>query len=351
MSDIQGPPIKPSRAQLSTHLYQSLSHLIPRRRAFRRLGRYSRAFFLDHWPDFLLVLLVTAVAGAVFLIPTRPPLLFPLLDPTGAVYSPSLAYPYRPAIFSSLTAGLLGSLIPLGAILLSQLMIRSFADFSAATLGLFYALATGTFFQMILKKTIGGLRPHFLAVCKPRPVPLGSGVGFNGIMYRAQDVCTGSPGEIEWGIQSFPSGHSEIAFAGFGYLAIYFVTHLHRGDHDWRAGKLGFWRMLLVLMPILFATYISCTLWLSYHHHASDCLAGATIGILTALLGFRTTYRSLTDGTRNWKPRVGRRLKRALEREREEQTTSGQEQEQDEIELEQRHGIDGADDTGDVERA
>jgi membrane-associated phospholipid phosphatase len=283
----------------------------------------------------------------VFLIPTRPPLLFPLLDPTGAVYNPSLAYPYRPAIINSLTAGLLGSLIPLGTILLSQFIIRSLADFWAATLGLLYALATGTCIQAILKKTIGGLRPHFLSVCKPRPMPLGSGVGFNGIMYRVQDVCTGSAKEIEWGIQSFPSGHSEIAFAGFGYLAIYLFTHLHSGDHDWHAGTLGFWRMLLVLMPIVFATYISCTLWLSYHHHATDCLAGAAIGILTALLGFRTAYRSLTDGTMNWKPRVGRRVKRVVDKEREDQATS----DHDEIELEQAYGVDGAEEMRDVERA
>ncbi|KIW62434.1 hypothetical protein PV04_10607 [Phialophora macrospora] len=232
MSDLRSAPVGPPHTPLSTSIYQFLSDSIPHRASFRRLGRYSKAFFLDHWPDILLVLLVTAIAGAVFLIPTRPPLLFPLLDPTGAVYNPSLAYPYRPAILNSLTAGLLSSLIPLATILLSQFSIRSFADFWAATLGLLYALATGTCFQAILKKTIGGFRPHFLSVCKPRPMAVGSGVGFNGIMYRVQDVCTGSAKEIEWGIQSFPSGHSEIAFAGFGYLTIYLFTHLHSGDHD-----------------------------------------------------------------------------------------------------------------------
>ncbi|KAJ9614551.1 hypothetical protein H2200_002688 [Cladophialophora chaetospira] len=175
----------------------------------------------------------------VALIPSRPPLLFALFDPTGAVYNPSIAYPYRPAIFNSLTAGLLGSLIPLGVIIASQLFFRSFADYSAAHLGLTYALAAGTCFQIILKKTIGGLRPHFLAVCKPKLVAPGSGLGFNGIMYRVQDVCTGTKSEIDWGIQSFPSGHSEIAFAGLGYLAIYLFTHLRLSDRS-RTTKLGF---------------------------------------------------------------------------------------------------------------
>lgn len=242
-----------------------------------------------------------------------------MYDASGTIYNPTIAYPYRPAIFNSLTAGLLGSLIPLSVIILSQLFLRSFADFSAAYLGLQYALATGTLFQLVLKKTIGGLRPHFLAVCKPRLVVPGSGFGYNGIMYRVQDVCTGTRSQIDWGIQSFPSGHSEIAFAGLGYLSIYLFTHLRLCDRSITTA-FGFWRMVLVLMPILLATYISSTLWLSYHHHAFDCLFGAAIGIMAAILGYRTVYQSLTNGTLNAKPRVGRRLKKVIDEEEEKES-------------------------------
>ena len=185
-------------------------------------------------------------------------------------------------------------LIPFNIICPSHIFGASGADWSAALLGLFYALATGTCLQIILKKTIGGLRPHFLAVCKPRVVPLGSGVGYNGIMYRVQDVCTGTPDDIAWGIQSFPSGHSEAAFAGLGYLALYLFTHLRFGDPSGaRTGN--FLKMIVVLMPLLLATYISCTMVLTYQHHASDCFFGAGIGCLTALLGYRTVYQSVSD--------------------------------------------------------
>ena len=281
------PQSSSRRPTLSSRIRATRTALQPDKRTLPRLWRYNKAYSGDHWFDMVSTLLITGVAGIVrcfrlcaatfpsmltslfeklLLIPTRPPLLFPLLTPNGAVYNPYIAYPYVRCLFNSLSAGLLGGLIPLGVILLSQLFVRSFADFSAAFLGLQYALATGTLFQLILKKSIGGLRPHFLAVCKPRPISRGSGVGYEGIMYSVKNVCTGTRKDIEWGIQSFPSGHSEIAFAGLGYLAIYLFTHLHIGDRS-RTRKAGFWRMVLVLTPILLATYISSTLVQCYHHH------------------------------------------------------------------------------------
>src|ERR1700753_196729 len=74
--------------------------------------------------------------------------------------------------------------------------------------------------------------------------------------------------------------------------------------------------MLLVLLPLLFATYISSTMVLSYQHHASDCFFGAGIGCLTALLSYRTAFRSIFDARLNWKPRIGRRLREAIEKEK-----------------------------------
>jgi diacylglycerol diphosphate phosphatase/phosphatidate phosphatase len=245
-------------------------------------------------------------------VEARPARLFPLFSPDGTTYAPDISYPYQKNIFSSLTAGLICGIIPIGTILLAQIWLKSFADVSSGILGLLYSLATGTCFQVILKKSIGGLRPHFLAVCEPI-IPEGVvGVGFNGIMYRVDQVCTGDRGRINNALQSFPSGHSEIAFAGLGYLTIYLFTHLRIPDRN-KTERTGFWRMILVLMPLLLATYIACTLVLGYHHHATDCFFGAAIGIVTASLGYRSAYRSLFDGTTNWRPRLGRRMKRELE--------------------------------------
>ncbi|KIX05384.1 uncharacterized protein Z518_06256 [Rhinocladiella mackenziei CBS 650.93] len=284
----------------------------PDRKTLPRLFRNLKYFFLDSWFDIICILIIAGIAGAVWIIQAHPSLLFPLLAPDGTTYNPSISYPYREPIFSSLAAGLICGFIPAAIILFAQFWVRSFADCSSAILGLLYSLSSGTCFQVILKKSIGGLRPHFLTVCEP-VIPEGVvGQGFNGIMYSVGQVCTGNQSDVNNALQSFPSGHTEVAFAGLGYLTIYLFTHLRIGDRD-RSVKAGFWRMVAVLAPILLATYISCTLVLGYHHHAYDCFFGAAIGSLTALLGYRTAFRSITDSRTNWKPRVGRRLKRALE--------------------------------------
>jgi len=49
-----------------------------------------------------------------------------------------------------------------------QLRIRSFWDFNNAVMGLLYSLINAAVFQVFLKWLIGGLRPHFLAVCSLR---------------------------------------------------------------------------------------------------------------------------------------------------------------------------------------
>jgi len=134
-------------------------------------------------------------------------------------------------------------------------------------------------------------------------------------MFSVDQVCTGDTARIRNALQSFPSGHSEIAFAGLGYLAIYLFTHLGIGDRS-NSSRAGFWRVLAVIAPILLATYIACTLVLGYHHHAHDCFFGAAIGMVTAVLGYRVVFRSLVDGGTNWKPRIGRRAKRAASMER-----------------------------------
>lgn len=161
-------------------------------------------------------------------------------------------------------------------------------------------MVTGTCFQVILKKTIGGLRPHFLGVCKP-VIPDGLvGVGFEGVMYTASQVCTGDAKEIRNALESFPSGHAEVAFAGFGYLAIYLFAHLRITSLTRRRGS--HWRLLLVVAPLLLATYLASTLVLGYHHHAYDVFFGAFIGWFMAFMGYRTVYRGIFDARWNTVP-------------------------------------------------
>ena len=200
------------------------------------------------------------------------------------------AYPYVEPLFSSLAAALVCIIIPIGIILLAQIWFRSFCDAANGILGLTYSLITGTCFQVILKKTIGGLRPHFLTVCQPVIPESAIGHGFRNIMFYVEDVCTGTDkNKIRNAMESFPSGHSEIAFAGFFYLFLWLFAHL-KIQSRYRA---GYWRMVACISPLLLATYLASTLVLNYHHHGYDVIFGALIGIMTASFGYRMAYKSI----------------------------------------------------------
>lgn len=116
----------------------------------------------------------------------------------------------------------------MAVVIIAQIWFRSFADATAAIKGLSYALTVGTLFQVVLKKFIGGPRPHFIDVCKPISLHYGLGPGAN--LYTSA-ICRGKDqGRTNYALQTFPSGHSVVAFAGLGFLAIYLYTHLKIGD-------------------------------------------------------------------------------------------------------------------------
>lgn len=237
---------------------------------------------------------------AVWVAPHTFTRLFLITSPTGEIYWPELAYPYLEPIFSAAAAGVIAALVPIASFALAQIWQQDFAQFGSAVLGLGYSMVTGTCFQVILKKTIGGLRPHFLAVCQPvLPQDL-AGSGFQNVMYTAEQLCTGDPDRIKNALESFPSGHAQIAFSGFGYLAIWLFCHLRLNSPLRRRGS--HWKMLLVVAPLLLATYLTSTLVLGYHHHPGDVLFGAFIGWIMAFLGYRTAFRGLWDSRWNTVP-------------------------------------------------
>jgi membrane-associated phospholipid phosphatase len=195
---------------------------------------------------------------------------------------------------------------------LFQIRRRSLFDLATTTLGLLRSLITAAVFQVRIhfpplhhyfysdifvpqvwiKWLIGGLRPHFLAVCQPN-VPISgtqSGGGFAAIMYD-RSVCTGDKDTIDDSLESFPSGHSTAGFAGLMYLALYFNAQLKVIS----AHNSAYWTMVLFFTPILGATLIAGALTIDEFHNWYDVLAGAIIGTATALVAFRQTFASIWD--------------------------------------------------------
>lgn len=268
---------------------------------FQRLFQDLANFFIATWLDWLFIVIVGATAAGVWTAPHTFTRLFPVTAPDGTIYWPEISHPYIEPIFSPALAGILAAVIPIAIFAFAQLFQHSFTDFASAVLGLGYSMVTATCFQVILKKTIGGLRPHFLTVCEPVfPPQDGSiGTGYANSMYTAEQLCTGDKGKIRNALESFPSGHATIAFAGFGYLAIYMFAHLRVRSPSRRG---SYWRMLAVVALLLFATYLASTLVLGYHHFGTDVLAGAFIGWVMALFGYRMVFQGLWDSKRNTMP-------------------------------------------------
>jgi membrane-associated phospholipid phosphatase len=190
-------------------------------------------------------------------------------------------------------AALLGSLVPIAVILICQIRVRSFWDVNNALIGLFYSLITAAVFQVFLKWLIGGLRPHFLTICKP-DIPAitaqETGNGLRQIMYD-RTVCTGDQNQIDDSLESFPSGHSTAAFAGFVFLYLYLNAKLK----VWSNYHPAMWKLVATYAPILGATLIAGALTIDEFHNWYDCLAGAIIGTIMAFSAYRMVYASIWD--------------------------------------------------------
>lgn len=203
-------------------------------------------------------------------------------------------------------AAFLAAMIPIFIILCMQIRIRSFWDVNNGILGLLYSLITAAVFQVFIKWLIGGLRPHFLTVCKPdisRATNTGiaeagySAQGFAQIYYT-KDICTGDPDEIDDSLESMPSGHSTAAFAGFIFLALYLNAKLKVFSNYHPA----LWKLAAVYAPVLGACLIAGALTIDEFHHWYDVVAGAVIGTIMAFSAYRMVYASIWDWRYNHIP-------------------------------------------------
>lgn len=220
----------------------------------------------------------------------------------GEVVYPEFAYPLRDEIIPIWLAAFLAAIIPIVVILLMQIRIRSFWDVNNGVIGLLYSLITAAVFQVFLKWLIGGLRPHFLDVCKPDITKAKEKAGLNlkgyQQLYFTPDICTGDQKEINDSLESFPSGHTTAAFAGFVFLYLYLNAKLKVFSNYHPA----MWKLIVIYAPILGATLIGGALTIDEYHNWYDIIAGAIIGTVMAFSGYRMTYAAVWDWRYNHIP-------------------------------------------------
>lgn len=221
--------------------------------------------------------------------------LFPYNEKDAAILSSDIAYPLLDPTLSSLLAAVVCIGTPILVFILAQLQLRHFWSLNNAVFGLLYANVGGTCFQVIVKTLIGGFRPHFLAACQPDFSRSGARQGPLGI-YHDWTVCTGDQGDIKNALETFPSGHTEVAFAGFLYLSLWINANLKvvGGPYQPR-----FWKIVALFAPLLAAVLMAGDLQMTYNHHWYDVIMGAVIGSIFAVVGYKSMFVSLWDARTN----------------------------------------------------
>ncbi|RYP78018.1 hypothetical protein DL769_003290 [Monosporascus sp. CRB-8-3] len=269
--------------------------------------RPSFGQWLKHtWFDIVMMACMGALGLGIYMARPAANRSFPVTFADGEIVYPEFAYPLRKEIIPIWLAAFLAAVVPIAVFLLMQVRVRSFWDANNAVVGLLYSLITAAVFQVFVKWLIGGLRPHFLAVCKP-DVGLARGAaaagegyneaGFRGLYYT-REICTGDEASVNDALESFPSGHTTAAFAGFVYLYLYLNAKL-KVFANYHAPM---WKLVVLYVPILVATLIGGALTVDKFHNWYDVFAGAVIGTAMAFSAYRMCYAAIWDWRFNHTP-------------------------------------------------
>ncbi|KAI0445084.1 phosphatidic acid phosphatase type 2/haloperoxidase [Xylaria telfairii] len=253
------------------------------------------------WLDILTFVIMGVLGLGIYEAPPAPNRSFAITFSDGEVVYPQFAYPLRKEIIPIWLAAFLAAVIPILAILIMQIRVRSFWDVNNGIIGLLYSLIGAAVFQVFVKWLIGGLRPHFLDVCKP-DISLArdqayNAAGFNQI-YFTPDICTGDRKEINDSLESMPSGHTTAAFGGFVYLYLYLNAKL-KVFANYHAPM---WKLIVIYIPILGAVLIGGALTIDEYHNWYDVFAGAAIGTVFAFSSYRMCYAAIWDWRWNHVP-------------------------------------------------
>ena len=251
-----------------------------------------KIYFRTYWMDYLLMAVLGALGLGVYFLRPAPNRVFPVYFRDGEVVYPEFSYPFQQDIVPIWLAALLAFIVPFIFIMLMQIRVRSFNDVNTATMGLLFSLITAAVFQVFIKWLIGGLRPHFFAVCKPNinASNVGTGTGFDGLLFD-RSICTGDEKQINDALESMPSGHSTAAFAGLVYCSLYLNAKL-KIFANYRP---QYWKFALFYAPLLGAVLIAASLTIDHYHHWYDILAGSIIGTMFAFGAYRFQYASVWD--------------------------------------------------------
>lgn len=211
-----------------------------------------------------------------------------------ALDDPLVLHPHLPDIVPSLLLMVLSLILPVAVFLGSSCVISesfSFLSPEAFMLGLVEANGLTIATTNILKLLVGRPRPHFAAVCVSYIV-------------GSETQCSGNAHAVREARKSFPSGHSSLAFSAALYTSAYLAQCVSLGKparHQRRISHMqspSAWKLLLVLLPLLLASFVAVSRTRDFHHNYDDVLAGSVIGSsISALVVYHRMANVTSDTT------------------------------------------------------
>lgn len=203
----------------------------------------------------------------------------------------SISKPFKTGTVPSSIAGVVGILLPAICILIIE--VPRFREAKKEERKAFYktqwcrwltlvltlfvvGAASTTVLTDIGKYTVGRLRPHFLAVCKPDFSSLNCSSGFRKNFITDYE-CTGDADVIREARLSFPSGHSSFG----AYCMVFLVLYIDI--------RMTFCKHLKLFKPFLQFVFVNMAILCGlsrvsdYKHHWSDVLTGLLLGTLVAI--------------------------------------------------------------------
>ncbi|KAF2240487.1 acid phosphatase/Vanadium-dependent haloperoxidase [Trematosphaeria pertusa] len=243
---------------------------------------------------------------------------------------------------------------------------RKFWEWNTGWMGLGLSLATAFMITQGMKNLFGKPRPDLLSRCRPDLNRIAETAlnpvadNFNPLwVLVSSDICTNTNNDIlQDGFKSFPSGHASFSWAGLLYLSLFLASKFavaipflpprpfstnpaytsaiapsnlkeksilptHKTDSSlasrsyqeekvvpirYHAAAPPVYTLVLVLVPVGAAIYITSTRFTDFRHFGFDLLFGSFIGIVSAWFSFRWYHLPVTRGAGwSWGPRSYKR--------------------------------------------
>ncbi|KAK3401559.1 phosphatidic acid phosphatase type 2/haloperoxidase [Sordaria brevicollis] len=189
--------------------------------------------------------------------------------------------------------------LPLALLVTSNYLLCSTRHIHHLTLlGFLTSIILTTFLTDLIKNMVGRPRPDLLARCLPDPsTPPNKLVGV--------EVCTQTDHHtLHDGWRSFPSGHSSFAFAGLGYLALFWCGQFRvfasssgiAEDVEKLFVRRDLFKALLCLSPLLGALMIAISRCMDYRHDVEDVCVGSVMGWVITYWSYRRYWPRLSSG-------------------------------------------------------